>query len=319
MIHLYYREFRVFSSCLPDAQSYSEALLSYAATLAFYLHLRADEKYARRPELLKSHPIISRLLVLKQSLITLEDLDFAASDSEEDGADEDDDMLIDDARELWANDRGESLDRDELNQLIQDAIYSSDEEAPKKKAKAKKPSADSPPKKKRKTAKAALPVFDLVEPVFTSSKASSSRPQNDSVMADAYGELTSLQAGDAADKSARRKSLRFHTSKIESASARRRGARNAAVGGDDDLPYRERRPEKEARAVKEAQAKVKSQGGADLDDVEPEPKGKRKMSGDDSDGGEDEEGADGYYELIKRKSKEKKEQKKAEYEANHPR
>jgi U3 small nucleolar RNA-associated protein 3 len=133
-------------------------------------------------------------------------------------------------------------------------------------------------------------------------------------MRDAYGESSSLQHADAADKKARKKSLRFHTSKIESASARRQGARNLAVGGDDDLPYRERRKQKEARLAKEAAAKVRGQGGADLDDTAPEPRDERREKEDD--GSSDEvNGPDGYYELVKKKSKARKEQKKAEYEA----
>jgi U3 small nucleolar RNA-associated protein 3 len=134
-------------------------------------------------------------------------------------------------------------------------------------------------------------------------------------MTDAYGEAMSLQHGDAVDKKARKKSLRFHTSKIESASARRQGARNQAVGGDDDLPYRERRKEKEARLAKEAAAKVRGQGGADLDDTVPEPKIGARDGQDDGGSSDGADGPDGYYELVKRKSKERKDQKKTEYEA----
>jgi U3 small nucleolar RNA-associated protein 3 len=183
-----------------------------------------------------------------------------------------------------------------------------------------------PPKKKRKTSTKATrleshpvdvptkeQIFDLVEPEFTEAQ-SSSRIDPDIDMRDAYGEASSLQHADAVDKRARKKSLRFHTSKIESASARRQGARNQAVGGDDDLPYRERRKEKEARLAKEAAAKVRGQGGADLDDTEPEPKaGRTAKEGESSD--DEANGPDGYYELVKKKSKERKEQKKAEYEA----
>ena len=121
---------------------------------------------------------------------------------------------------------------------------------------------------------------------------------------DVYGEALSLQHADVADKSARRKSLRFHTTKIENAGARRQGARQA-LGGDDDIPYRERRKEKEARLLKETKERVKSQGGADLDDTEPEPRQNAKEDAD----------ADGYYNLVKKQFKEKKEKKKADYEA----
>ncbi|CDO68259.1 hypothetical protein BN946_scf184842.g22 [Trametes cinnabarina] len=196
-----------------------QALLTYATTLAFYLHLRASEKYIQRPELLRSHPILPRLLQLKQSLVTLEDLDFAASSDDEDesGLSGEDDLSLDED-DL-------SLDEDEL---MEDAR------------------------------------------TFTS--------------------------------------------------ARRTGARSAAIGGDDDIPYRERKKEKEARIAKEV-AKAREGAGADLDDVDPElemdaaekkaKKRRREESESEDEGGE----ADGYYELVKRKSKEKKEKKKQEYEA----
>ncbi|KAJ7857693.1 Sas10 C-terminal domain-containing protein [Mycena olivaceomarginata] len=264
-----------------------QALLSYATALAFYLHLRSSAKYARRPDLLRTHPVLSRLLTLKQSLITLEDLDFAASDSEA-GPDEDDsdpDLMMD-AEQLWKLNRMEGLEEDELDDLLEDADLP-------------EPEVEVRPKKKRKTSttSAPLPVFDLIEPEFTSSTSAQHRPDSST---DAYGEATALQHADAADKSARRKSLRFHTSRIESASARRQGARSNAVGGDDDIPYRDTR--KQQGKVPQ---KLRGQGGEDLDESEPQAKIPDA----------DTEDADGYYELVNRKSKLKKELKKAEYEA----
>jgi len=286
----------------PDALSlgmvhlHYQALLTYATTLAFYLHLRASEKYYQRPELLRSHPVLTRLLTLKQALITLEELDFAVSDSEDE--DEDDDLLMDEER-LWKLDRQNGLEEEELVGLLQDAINVA--------SVVPKSTLEGPPKKKRKTApQVLLPVFDLVEPIFSSSK--SSRSQSDAGIVDPYGEVTSLQHSDAADKSARRKTLRFHTSRIESVSARRQGARNSAFGGDDDIPYRERRKDKEERLAKMAKSKGRGQEGEDLDDMEPESKQPKEVDNDAED-------ADGYYELVKRKAKEKKEQKKAEYAA----
>jgi len=265
-----------------------QALLSYATALAFYLHLRSSEKYARRPDLLRTHPVLARLLTLKQSLITLEELDFAASDSEagsnDDGSDAD---LMMDAEDLWKLSRMEGLDRDELQDLLKDA------DVPEPEGEVRRP------KKKRKTSTTspAVPVFDLVEPEFTSSTSVQQRPDSST---DAYGEATTLQHADAADKSARRKSLRFHTSRIESASARRQGARNNAVGGDDDIPYRDTR-----KQPAKVPPSSRGQGGEDLDESEPQHKVPDA----------DAEDADGYYELVKRKSKQKKELKKAEYEA----
>ncbi|KII86949.1 hypothetical protein PLICRDRAFT_43637 [Plicaturopsis crispa FD-325 SS-3] len=314
----------------PDALSlgmihlHYQALLTYATTLAFYLHLRASEPYVQRPELLRTHPVLSRLLTLKQSISTLEDLDFDVSESDLDnaedpdetvgGSDEDEDA---DMEQLWKLDKKKGLEADELEALLKEAGLEADLASRNASTRAEEPEPE-PPKKKRKTAKKALPVFDLVEPTFpSSSKPSSSSSRAEADVIDAYGEATSLQHADAADKRSRTKSLRFHTSRIESASARRQGARNTASGGDDDIPYRERKKEKDQRMAKEAKAKVRGQGGDDLDDKEPEAADKKRRRDDDdegSDGGKG-DGADGYYELVKRKAKESKEKKKADYEA----
>lgn len=297
-----------------------EALLAYATTLAFFLYLRASEKYARRPELLRSHPVMSRLLTFKQSIATLEDLGVGEEDDEddEDDSDLDGDVDIELSRKL----RG--ISAEELQNLLADMeqLTSPDKTGSTPKVKKQKKSmaaVEEPPKKKRKTAvgsksKAKLPEFDLEEPEFPTESMSSSRPSR-SGDTDAYGEFTALQTADAMDKAAKKKSLRFHTSKIESASARRERAR-ANAGGDDDLPWKERKKEQERRLRKEAE-KTRGMGGEDLNNEEPEPvkepvkKRRREEEGSDSDVG----GAEGYYDLVQRKSREKKEKKKAEYEA----
>ncbi|KAF7314383.1 hypothetical protein MKEN_00911000 [Mycena kentingensis (nom. inval.)] len=280
-----------------------QALLSYATALAFYLHLRSSPKYARRPELLRSHPVMGRLLTLKQSLTTLEDLDFAASDLDVDELDSSDDLM--DADQLWKLDRLKGLEEGELEGLLGDAgvdvdepMLDEDEEEEEPRPKKRRKTTSEQEKKKKKNGKApALLVFDLVEPEFTSSKTEQRMDTSD----DAYGEATFLQHADAVDKQARRKTLRFHTSKIESASARRQGARSQAIGGDDDIPYRDVRKQKQA-------LRREQDAGEDLDDAEPPPKVSAAAE-------EDTEDAEGYYELVKRASKEKKEKKKADYEA----
>ncbi|KIM43375.1 hypothetical protein M413DRAFT_444202 [Hebeloma cylindrosporum] len=299
-----------------------QALLSYSTMLAFYLHLRSSAKYAQRPALLQSHPILERLLTLKQSLQTLEDLDFAVVDSENDDDDEDEytgmsmNDILADGEKIWSFQPDEGLDSDELDDLLNDAQTPIVE--------ARQPKAGKRPKKKRKTQPEATsttvaPVFDLVEPEFVSSKSSSARHRPVDDAFDAYGESTALHSVDAADKTARKKSLRFHTSKIESASARRQGARNQAAGGDDDIPYRERRKEKDARLVREAAIRAKNEVGVPLDNEDPEPQAGQKRSRNDAEDGEGAESPDDYYELVKKRSKEEKTKKKEEYEEAHGR
>ncbi|KAF9036953.1 hypothetical protein BDZ89DRAFT_1061643 [Hymenopellis radicata] len=280
---------------------YYQTLLTYGSTLAFYIHLRSSQKHAQHPEALKSHPIMSRLVTLKQSLITMEDMDFGNSDSELDDDESDFDEAMD-AQELWGRDKDNTLEANELSDLLDDAESLGAASIPKIRIKP----LQAPPITDNRVWGTSV-VFDLVEPEFTSSRGSTKSRLDPT---DGFGEATELQHADAADKSARKKSLRFHTSKIESASARRRGARNDAVGGDDDIPYRERKKTKDLRLAEEAKKRLERQGGADLDDVDPEAD---KM---DVDGEQD---GDGYYELVKKAAKEKKEKRKAEHEARSTR
>jgi len=259
---------------------------------------------------------MQRLLTLKQSVLTLEDLGFALPDSEPEYDDDDDESLdlMDDGDSmegLW-----QKLEPGELDDLLQDAQTSASSTQPKRIVKSQL-LVNEPPKKKRRllpeSSKTSVPIFDLEEPEFIPSSKTKikSRSKANTESDDAYGEATHLQVADAADKSARKKSLRFHTSKIESTNARRQEARNQIMGGDDDVPYRERWKEKESRLLQEAKNQLQKQGGEDLDDSEP-PK-REPEKGDDASDGLD--GPDGYYELVKKKTKEGKEQKKAKYDA----
>ncbi|TFK73580.1 hypothetical protein BDN72DRAFT_814143 [Pluteus cervinus] len=288
-----------------------QTLLTYASTLAFYLYLRSSEKYVQRQDLLKSHPIMKRLLTLKRGLSTLEDLDFAFSDSEDDededegdiGASEDDDFV-------FGLKGPTGIDREEFEQLLREAGHENPDWV--HPYLVQPPSPEKRPKKKRKTGTKekteAVSVFDLVEPDFEAFKSTSTRKPEISDVTDTYGEATSLQHADALDKKARKKSLRFHTSKIESSSARRQGARNNALGGDDDIPYRERKKDREDKAHQET--KSRGQGGEDLNDEEPPSRLDQDDRMDEVVNSDDE-----YYELVKKQSKAKKEKKKVEYDA----
>ena len=309
-------------------------------------------KYIQKPDLLRTHPIFSRLLQLKQALATLEDLDFDLSDSESE-SDEDEDLedLVDDEtlgngehilkwnrktnledlseRLKWKR-KPKALELDDLSELLREAeentagvypgLMSDQTEKPKSKS-VEKHTHDTvpmnePPRKKRKvrsTSAAPTPVSDLVEPEFVSSKRPSAGPSA-GADADAFGEPTALADSDAADKKARRRSLRFHTAKIDSTSARREEAR-AALGGDDDVPYRERIKARQERLAKEARTRGVGTGGDDLDSADPAPRMvhvRDENTDRDDDGQED---GDGYYSLVQKKQKEKMENKQAEYDA----
>ncbi|EJD39968.1 hypothetical protein AURDEDRAFT_170949 [Auricularia subglabra TFB-10046 SS5] len=323
----------------PDALSlgllhvHHQTLLTYATTLAFYFRLRTAERYRVRPELLREHPVLQRLLVLKQALSTLEDLDFGAdSDDDEDESESDDlstdaDLDEDDEKLDAGDDDDDGWKQLELAELLADSKKYGDVDTTAIKRKRRVKPAAPPPlelprnnkaKSKSKTADAKQ-VFDLVEPTFVSSKA----PRLPTVAeVDEFGDPVAMQAADAADKKARRHTLRFHAAKIESASARRKGKR-AELGGDEDVPYPERRKDREKRQAEELErrrAKL-GQGGDDLDgEEEPEQEQRKKRRRDED---EDEDGMDvdqdgdedGYYQLVAGTRKAAKKAKKEQYDA----
>jgi len=324
----------------------------------------------------KSHPVLERLLTLKQSLATLEDLDFDMSDSQsgEDGGLGDDFDESDEDLELEDEDEEDEevfdsfnhtkggkkkkprLELNELHDLLKDAETDISDLTPtvngvhppeKKRKKVVKEAffdqeeSSEPPKKKQKTdekdkdskkpTKPRAPVFDLVEPEFEYSASNPAPSPSVSDAADSFGEQTVLQSFDAADKKARKKSLRFHTSKIEGAVTRRdRGAKNL-LGGDDDIPYKERKKQREIREAKEVAKKGRGLGGDDLGDGDPEvgmdvdfagfdgdpggSKSGKKRSRDDSDEGYEDVDPGEYYSLVEGSAKERKGKKKAEYDA----
>lgn len=339
-----------------DTNELKETLQTYAAVLAFYLHLRASPKYASDPESLRGHPIMRRLVTLKQGLQTLEDLSFNLSDSdfdlddlESDDLDEDfdrDEEALAFMRELSAvGPRKKTLsDADMLavfrertkgvpdflqlaqgllnpnkgsvkpSSLPRKATLRMDNE-PTQGEKTSKKDSVTKSEKKRKVINGASPavVFDLEEPTLPKagpSKLPSSKSDKKRVSKSfsGFGEATELDDTDIADKGVRRKALRFHTTKIENASARRQGARNA-LGGDDDVPYREKKKGKNSNLRKNL-----GSGGDDLDGEDPEPsmlkRAKQDAVGDDDSMSDD----DGYYALVKRQKKEERAAKKAKYE-----
>ncbi|KAI4198815.1 MAG: hypothetical protein LQ350_005056 [Teloschistes chrysophthalmus] len=81
------------------------------------------------------------------------------------------------------------------------------------------------------------------------------------------GDPTSLNPHEAAQKAARKKSLKFYTSQIAQKSNRRDAAGRDA-GGDADIPYRERLKDRQTRLNAEAEARGKKKGRANTADAE---------------------------------------------------
>lgn len=123
-----------------------------------------------------------------------------------------------------------------------------------------------------------------------------------------FGEEEALDARTAADKAAKKKSLRFYTSQIVQKASRRADAGRDA-GGDADIPYRERLRDRTARLNAEAEKRGKK-----------DSKHGQELGGDDSSGDEavakqvrGEE--DDYYDMIAHRTKSKKDDKAARKEA----
>lgn len=110
-----------------------------------------------------------------------------------------------------------------------------------------------------------------------------------------------------ADKAAKRKSLRFYTSQIAQKS-NKRGAAGRSASGDDDIPYRERLRDRQARLMAEAAKKGRRDNpGADLGgESGSEDEAQAKAIREDAEDGEGD-----YYQIISGKKKARKEEKKS--------
>ena len=123
------------------------------------------------------------------------------------------------------------------------------------------------------------------------------------------GEEAPLTAHEAAEKAKHKKSLRFYTSQIAQ-KANKRGAAGRNAGGDDDIPYRERLKDRQARVNAEAErrgqrnADAKADLGGESD--EEDARQAREIRG---------EGDNDYYDLIASRTARKKADKAALAEA----
>jgi len=254
-------------------------------------------------------------------------------DEDEDEEDEDEDLG--DFDESW---KGAGLDEDELADLLADAEDDEDADSDEveepvapvkvKKVKTKtptntKPTEDGKKKRIRKTKdkeSEPTPIANftpLAEPSFYSTKTKPKSPRTLSAEDDTLGDATSLLDADATDKERRTKSLRFHTSKIASTSNRRAAARAQRLGGDEDVPYRDRQKARDAALRKNSGAG--QDGGEDLDGGEWSESDKKRArevrdEAEVNDEGVD-DGAGEYYDLVKRRKTEKLEEKEAAHDA----
>ncbi|KAI1423824.1 Sas10 C-terminal domain-containing protein [Xylaria sp. FL1777] len=123
-----------------------------------------------------------------------------------------------------------------------------------------------------------------------------------------FGEEDYLDSKTAAEKAARKKSLRFYTSQIAQ-KANRRAAGGRDAGGDMDIPYRERLKDRRARLNAEAEKRGKkgSNNGADLGEGSDDEDHETAKAIRD-------EGNEEYYDMIAAASNKRKNAKAAKAE-----
>ncbi|KAL1980912.1 hypothetical protein VTN96DRAFT_3332 [Rasamsonia emersonii] len=137
-----------------------------------------------------------------------------------------------------------------------------------------------------------------------------------------FGDEEALTAWEAEEKAKRKRSLRFYTSQIAQ-KANKREAAGRDAGGDQDLPYRERIKDRQARLNAEAEKRGRQQpnpseqlgGDSDEEDyrVAGEVRGDAVGTGRDSGSGSDTD-EDEYYDLVAARKKKREEEKKARAE-----
>ncbi|RYP50244.1 hypothetical protein DL768_004181 [Monosporascus sp. mg162] len=138
----------------------------------------------------------------------------------------------------------------------------------------KDPAAKRAKAKAERQAKAIEESLADLDALITTKKKSKRKSDIETAVQDGnsdFGEEEVLDARIAAEKAARKKSLRFYTSQIVQKANRRTDAGRDA-GGDMDIPYRERLKDRQARLMAEAEQRGKkdSKHGADLGDASDE-------------------------------------------------
>ncbi len=145
-------------------------------------------------------------------------------------------------------------------------------------------------------------------PRFSTTSSKPTQTQDDD--SSDFGDQTSLTPHEAAQKAARKKSLRFYTSQIAQKS-NKRGAAGRDAGGDADIPYRERLKDRQARLNAEAEKRGKkpreSSKGDPLGGPSDEEDYATAMKLRDGGGS----GSEDYYDLVASRSAEKKAAKAA--------
>ncbi|TIA74473.1 hypothetical protein E3P92_01242 [Wallemia ichthyophaga] len=294
---------------------YHQTLLTYAPLLTYFLCLRASPAYAHDRIKLLQHPVLNRMVTLREGLSRMEDLGFGPGD--EQAIPEDDEEDQQDIRNMvreWAAHKQDDVDDDVDNSLEQGELEglmvdeSENVAPPKKDKKDKKKSKKNSSNNSNLIHQVDESAFEYKPSTSKSNKKDLQRNTDD----DYLGEADTLSTLDAESKKKNKKSLQFHTARIAKTDNRRSAASKQRQSGDDDVPYRER---KKARLEKGG----KSAEGDELDGGEwtaQDEATRRQIMNEDEGLGDGGDGGDGddYYNLVRQSKKAKKEAKKEEYD-----
>lgn len=266
---------------------YVAALASYFAILTSPSRDSSEPKVSFSPTELRDHEVMETLVSCREAWQQIRDLKPAKSAG--------DDMEDESAEEEFS--------------MVEDV-------KPGKKSKKLEVNGDS--KKKKKAEKERLAKAKAVEESLADLDGLLSKPKKakrvkivtpnqDDDNSD-FGEEETIDARTAADKAAKKKSLRFYTSQIVQKASRRADAGRDA-GGDVDIPYRERLRDRQARLNAEAERRGQknSKLGTAL--------GEDDSSGDEAVAKQVRDEEDEYYDMIAHKTRAKKEDKVARKEA----
>lgn len=263
---------------------YVATLAMYFATLTSPVRDSVEKAKALDPAELRDHEVMSTLLECREAwhrvkdLISPKDMDVTASipSPSEEG----------------------SMD---IDGIAERTLEPTEASGPTNKEKRK---AKQTERKSKEVEESLADLLDLVNKSKKAKKAKSEAVSDDN---SDFGEEETMDSRAAAEKAARKKSLRFYTSQIVQKANKRAGAGRDA-GGDADIPYRERLRDRQARlnAAAEKRGQNGIVEGAEL--------------GDDSDN-EDRKAAniredeDEYYDMIAARTDKKKSEKVARADA----
>ncbi|KAH6890495.1 Sas10 C-terminal domain-containing protein [Thelonectria olida] len=266
---------------------YVSALASYFAILTSPARDSSKSQKPLDPAELRDHDVMQTLVDCREAWQKVKDLKSAKALNE---------------------DRPSELKAEELAQLVSEETAMKPKKS-KKSSKQEKAAAEKRARKLEQAKAGEAAVADLYDLPLAGKKSKKQKKALADENGDNsdFGEEDELDARTAADKAARKKSLKFYTSQIVQKANRRAGAGRDA-GGDMDIPHRERLKDRQARLNREAEKRGKKDNtGADLDDnSDEEDANAAKAVRDDE---------DEYYDMVAHKSKQNKEEKASRFAA----